>query len=256
MSKINGIIQADLDKAAELMEENAKEEAKTILERLLSENPSHEEIYRTAILIYWWGAMYPEIKELFKRYKERTGKALKADISLVEVEKRLELSKKKRSDDVRKVKIFKKIAWWFYAIVKIETSEQGICFKMISSRSYFYKWTEVKQVVLRRIEGAEQISVLAGPGTRDLAIQTTDGRRYRMVISQDDQSQSLLVEIRNHIKIQKGPTKKESSLIAILAAIFIFLIMFIGIKAGWAKEEIGLAVLFIAGLYYFFHRRF
>lgn len=248
-------IQLEIDRAAELMEENAKEEAKAILEKLLSEYPSREQIYQASIDIFWWGKMFSEIKELHKRYREKTGNELKANVSVNDIERKLEILKKNRPYDASLKKVFRRISWWLYFIKEIEVSEQGISFKMITSKSYFYNWPEVKQVVLRKIEGSEQISVLAGPSARSLVIQTTDGRRYKVNIGQDEQSQSLLCEIRDYVRIERGPTKKEHTLIAIVVAIIIFLVMGIGYRAGWDGAKIGWICLLIVGLYYFFHKR-
>lgn len=255
ISKVDKTVQSELDKAAELMEEGAREEVKIILEKVFSAYPSNEEIYQIAIDIYWWGEMYAEAKGLFKRYKEKTGQELKADVSLADLEKKLEFLEKKKSYDNQEVKVFKKIAWWFHAIRKIEVSEQGISFKMINSKTYFYKWPQVKQVILRKIEGGEQGDALGGPSARGLIIQTADGRRYKMRIGSDNQSQALLAEIRNYVKIQRGPVKKENTLIAILVAVLILSAMFIGHARGWEWAIIGWVSLLIGVLYYFFHSR-
>lgn len=255
ISKIDKASQSELDKAAELMEEGAREEVKVILEKILAGYPSNEEIYQIAIDIYWYGEMYAEAKELFKRYTEKTGQELKADVSLTDLEKKIEFLEKKKAYDNQEAKVFKRIAWWFHAIRKIEISEQGICFKRINSKTYFYKWPEVKQAILRKIEGGEQGDALGGPSARGFIIQTTDGRRYKMRIGSDNQSQALLAEIRKYVKIQRGPVKKENTLIAILVAVLILSVMFIGRARGWEWAVIGWASLLIAGVYYFFHGR-
>lgn len=230
-------VDLEMDKANELMEEGANQEAKEIIERMLLKYPLNENIYFQAGCIYNWGEMYPEIIELFDRYKKNTGKEMGLDISVVsreEVEKRQKeyLAKNNFIADQGGKRRFKRLQWLFYLIEWVEVDNEGIRFKKIGSEPRFYKWLDV-QAVLRRIDVSR--GRLTGPAGRGLIIQASDGKKYKMQISPaDKQSVDFLTEIRKHIKIKHGPAKTETILLGIPTAI---IFMFAVIKAGSAGSD-------------------
>jgi hypothetical protein len=156
----------------------------------------------------------------------------------------------------RGMRVFRRVSWWLYFVNKIEVDEQGICFKMFTLRTYAYKWVEVRRVVLREIEGAEVGSVLAGPPARGLKIETGDGRKFRINIGRDRQSQDLLAEIRKYTQIHRAPIRRENLFFAMLMAALLISIIVLGMRKGLEGEIVGLGALFIVGLYYFINKRF
>lgn len=231
-------IDNEFERATDLMEEGAKEEAKEIIEKILGKYPNNKNSYFQAIMIYSWEEMYAEIKELFHQYKENIGKEMETDISVVSKE---EYEKREKEYFIKNSVIagqsgkrrFKRLQWLFYLIEWVEVDDNGIRFKKIGVESRFYRWSEL-QAVLRKIDVNQRVQ-FCGPANRGLIIQTSDGKKYKMQISQGDkQSLGFLEEIRKHIKIKLGPAKTETILLGIPTAI-IFIIAVI--KAGSAGSD-------------------
>jgi tetratricopeptide (TPR) repeat protein len=99
-----------IERANKLIQEGAKEEAHQLLQSVLQENPHNNTIYADVVNIYLQGEMYQEAKDVFARYKQNTGRELRTDFSLSDIEEeekrhqQLDIHVKRREKKVYKAR--------------------------------------------------------------------------------------------------------------------------------------------------------
>lgn len=205
-----------LDKAYSLMEDNKKEEAKKIIEDVVSTNPGDEDINISAVYMYFHANMFKEAKEILVGFKERKGRELSYTIPFSQIEKREKIHKLEVSNNE---KIFKRIYvndhgsyLDFFPVKQIRIGAHYIVI-VKRGKEYRYGWEEIIEagITTKSIPGISKAGETAVQLKR-LILKTKD-KVFKINVSYIrpgiTNPDVLLHEIEAHLKIKRIKLKDE-----------------------------------------------
>ncbi len=221
--------------ASELMQQEKKNEAKTIIEELLKKYPMDEETYVDAVNIYLEGGMYVEAKNIFKMYFEKTGNNLKnTDFTLADIEQEeKENEAKLREIESQSTIVFTRSSilergtlvsshFTLFPVRRIEIDNDKIVL-IKGFKTYCYKWSEILNVTVKR----KRLVGARWGGLIKLMIIKSKDKSFKFDVSEtcsDFKNSNALIEaLREHLKINVTGIKKTQGFISAVIVISIML---------------------------------
>ena len=147
-------------KADELVKEGKLEDAKEVLMQALRGHSQQKSFYQDAVSIFLYAQMYSDAKQVFELYKDQTGKQLKGDFSLEEIEGLAQSESVNLAEGYPNGKLFKRMSFWqglhegrsllrFFPINEIRIYPDKIILYKVGVE-HGYQWSEITKVSLTR----------------------------------------------------------------------------------------------------------
>ncbi|MCX6791371.1 MAG: hypothetical protein NTV62_04280 [Candidatus Gribaldobacteria bacterium] len=154
-------------RADSLMNDGKCEEGKAVLNDLLKNGPLKKGTYQSMVAVYLLCNAYQEAKNVFAVYRATTNKDLTGSgFSIKDIEKEEQAYlEAKQSYENQPIKVFNQDSLWhglkagylsmaiiFHRVKQIILSDGGIVFKLKNNQELKYKWSEILEMRIRKVE--------------------------------------------------------------------------------------------------------
>lgn len=233
-----------LIKASTLMKEDNKKEAKLIIDQIIQVHPVDNEVYADVVNILLEGQMFSEAKNIFHLFENRSGKKLKADFSLSEIERT------ERERDIYQhieTKHFKRMTFKerghfpnyfsFCPIKELDIEKNGIRLKK-GSKTYFYRWEDIHDAFVKREKSYKSYGSSGMAFLQKTVVLKTKDKIFRIDVSSSfsdfKHSDILLSELKKYLKIKELSIQKKRMLFEWIIPIVVFVVLLLILKwLGW-----------------------